>query len=317
MSTTVLVTGAAGFIGSAISNRLLSQGYDVIGVDSMNDYYDSTLKESRIAELAARSTFEFIRGDLLELPINEIVKSANFVVHQAGQPGVRNSWASGFEEYVSRNISLTQRLLEASRENSVERFVYASSSSLYGNQEYWPCSEEATPRPFSPYGVTKLAAEHLVSLYAENFGLHTTSLRYFTVYGPSQRPDMAFHRFCEATITGTPVKIFGDGGQRRDFTYVDDIVDANVLAMTHGDVNKGAVYNVCGGTDATVNDVLNTLEELAGAPVPVERVESVSGDVRRTAGNSTKIRADLGWTPKTSLRDGLSAQLQWHQSRQS
>ncbi|OZC75186.1 UDP-glucose 4-epimerase [Rhodococcus sp. 06-462-5] len=315
MTSRVLVTGAAGFVGSTISDSLLQEGYEVLGVDSMNDYYDPAMKEDRLKKLSGRERFTFIRGDLLDLPLKEIIESASFVVHQAGQPGVRNSWSSGFDEYVSRNVILTQRLLEASKEFSIERFVYASSSSLYGNQEHWPCSEAATPQPFSPYGVTKLAAEHLVSLYAENFGLHTASLRYFTVYGPGQRPDMAFHRFCEATISGNPVKIFGDGGQRRDFTYVDDIVRANILAMTHSNVGKGSIYNVCGGTDATVNDVLETLERIAGSPVPVERVPAVSGDVRRTAGDSKKIRDELDWSPKTSLHDGLSAQLAWHKGR--
>ncbi|WP_311052142.1 NAD-dependent epimerase/dehydratase family protein [Rhodococcus qingshengii] len=315
MSATVLVTGAAGFIGSAISKRLLSEGYAVLGVDSLNDYYEVELKKQRLESLTSIPGFSFLHGDLLTIPVRTILEPVDFVIHQAGQPGVRNSWSEGFDEYVSRNVLLTQRLLEGSREFDIKRFIYASSSSLYGNQDEWPCTELAVPRPFSPYGVTKLAAEHLVSLYAENFGLHTTSLRYFTVYGPGQRPDMAFHRFFESVISGTPVNIFGDGDQRRDFTYVDDIVEANFLAMTADSASKGEVYNVCGGTDATVNEILDTIGEICLKPVPVVRIPSISGDVRRTAGDSTKIRRTLNWKPEVDLRSGLTSQFEWHRDR--
>lgn len=307
---TVLVTGVAGFVGSRIARRLLDDGVAVVGIDALTDYYDVELKKRNLAPLEADG-LQFVRADLVHADLPELLRGVEVVFHEAGQPGVRKSWGEHFDEYADANVLATQRLLEACRSaNSLRRVVYASSSSVYGDAESYPTHEETLPRPKSPYGVTKLAAEHLCSLYAQNFGLPTVSLRYFTVYGPGQRPDMAFTRFCAAAVRGERIDVYGTGEQVRDFTYVDDVVDANLRAMSV-DVTPGRVYNVSGGSNASVNQALAILTDLAGAPLDVHRGEPALGDVARTGGSAERIRHELGWTPRTSLADGLAAHYTW------
>ncbi|MFB2586744.1 NAD-dependent epimerase/dehydratase family protein [Herbiconiux liukaitaii] len=306
-----LVTGAAGFVGSNLSGRLLADGHDVVGIDIVTDYYDPTIKEGNLEKLHGEPNFTFLREDLNEADLDTILDGVDVVFHQAGQPGVRSSWGHEFDLYTRANIGATQRLLEAAvRNGSLSRFVYASSSSIYGNAESFPTREDARPQPVSPYGVTKLAAEHLCSLYAQNFNLPTVSLRYFTVYGPGQRPDMAFTRFCKAAVTDGTITIYGQGKQIRDFTFIDDVVEANVRAGTRS-VAPGTVLNVAGGSNISVNEVLETIEGIHGAPLRIEYLDGVKGDVFRTGGDTTQIQENLDWSPAVSLVDGLRSQYDW------
>jgi UDP-glucuronate 4-epimerase len=263
---TVLITGVAGFVGSALARRLVVDGEEVVGVDCLTDYYDPSLKKDNLSTIPADG-FSFVSEDVNTADLDSLLAGVSVVFHEAGQPGVRKSWGEDFATYVDANVLATQRLLEAARRSrDLQRLVYASSSSVYGNALSYPTTENDVPRPHSPYGVTKLAAEHLCSLYASNFGVPTVSLRYFTVYGPGQRPDMAFNRFIRATLAGEPIEVFGTGEQVRDFTFVDDVVDANLRAAAH-DVRPGSMYNVSGGTSISVNEVLDVLSDIAGAPI--------------------------------------------------
>lgn len=305
-----LVTGSAGFIGSSIAERLLGEQHDVVGIDCLTDYYDAALKRSNLERLAGER-FEFIEADLNELDLPALLDGVDVVFHQAGQPGVRDSWGAGFAPYTAHNIAATQALLEAARQApQLKRFVAASSSSVYGEAESYPTHESDRPRPKSPYGVTKLAAEHLTTLYGRNFGVPTTSLRYFTVYGPRQRPDMAFTRFLRAAIAHDTIRVFGSGEQVRDFTYIDDIVEANLLAATT-DHEPGSVFNVAGGGQVSVNEVLAIIEEIAGHPLNVIRLAAAAGDVSRTSGATDLIEAVLGWRATTTVAEGLRAQHAW------
>ncbi|MCK8616200.1 NAD-dependent epimerase/dehydratase family protein [Gordonia sp. C13] len=308
-----LITGAAGFIGSTLATRLVDDpGVErVIGIDSFTEYYDPAIKTSNLAVLQENPKFEFIQGDLNTIDLNVLLDGVNVIYHQAGQPGVRKSWGTSFDSYLSANVGSTQRLLEAARSHSeLDRFVYASSSSVYGNSESYPTTEATLPRPYSPYGVTKLAAEHLVSLYANNYGVPTVSLRYFTVYGPRQRPDMGMHRFITNALNGDPIDIYGDGNQIRDFTYVDDVVRANVAAGAASGINPGLVVNVCGGSTVTVNEVLDTIEGEVGKPLNRNHLPNIPGDVRKTAGTNDLAATTIGWTPKVGIREGLARHIQ-------
>lgn len=310
-----LITGVAGFVGSTLAQRLLKDGHDVVGVDALTDYYDVALKEENLeavalADSSSRSTV--VRADLRDLDLAAILSDVDYVFHQAGQPGVRKSWGSDFSTYIDANIDVTQRILEAARASPrLKKLVYASSSSVYGDAETYPTSESLRPQPRSPYGVTKLAAEHLCVLYAENFGVPTASLRYFTVYGPRQRPDMAFTRFLRAIKKDEPITLYGDGEQVRDFTFVDDIVEANVRAAESESLRPGSVLNVCGGSSVSVNQVLDLMREVSGSDVRVNQQDAVAGDVKRTGGDSTRIAKELGWQPRVSLADGISRQWNW------
>jgi nucleoside-diphosphate-sugar epimerase len=305
-----LVTGAAGFVGSHLAKRLRDDDHDVVGLDSFTDYYDVALKRAN-ADAAVRAGVKFVEADLNEVDLRSVLDGVDVIFHLAGQPGVRSSWGNEFATYTRCNIEATQKLLEASRDStSLRRLVFASSSSIYGDAERFPTSESDRPQPISPYGVTKLAAEHLCSLYASSFDIPTVSLRYFTVYGPGQRPDMAFTRFAQAAVRGSEITIFGSGEQVRDFTYVDDVVEANVLAATR-DVPPGAVLNVAGGSHTSVNEVLDVFRELADTELTVIRVEAMAGDVRRTGGDTAAIRSVLGWRPVVGLREGIERQLKW------
>jgi UDP-glucuronate 4-epimerase len=308
-----LVTGVAGFIGSNIARRLLTDGHDVVGVDALTDYYDPQIKRSNLRR-ADDPRFRFVEGDLNTLDLASLLADTEVVFHEAGQAGVRASWGSEFDAYLHDNLAATQRLLEAAVASpDPPRIVYSSSSSVYGNAERYPTEETDRPQPVSPYGVTKLAAEHLCSLYAHNYGLPTVSLRYFTVYGPGQRPDMAFTRFCRWVHAGSPIQLYGTGEQIRDFTYVDDVVEANLRVgdADTAQVPAGAVYNVAGGSSVSMNEVLELLGTISGKEVRVERSAAVPGDVLRTGGTTDAIRRATGWDPKVGLREGLEEQYRW------
>ena len=305
-----VVTGAAGFIGSHLTRRLLRDGVRVVGVDAFTDYYDVALKRDNATALTALGA-SIVEADLNDADVDRLIAGADVVFHLAGQPGVRASWGSEFGTYTACNIGATQRLLEAARRSpTLGRLVYASSSSVYGNAERYPTTETDRPQPISPYGVTKLAGEHLCSLYAYCFGVPAVSLRYFTVYGPGQRPDMAFTRFALAALRGDDIVIYGTGNQVRDFTYVEDVVDATVRAGTL-DVGSGSVFNVAGGSHTSVNEVLQVFAEIAGAELSVRRVEAMAGDVDQTGGSTDAIRAALKWRPEVHLRDGIARQFAW------
>ncbi len=280
----------------------------------MTDYYEPAIKRANL-ELLESDHFEFVEGDINSTDLDTLLDGAEVVLHQAGQPGARSSWGKEFGLYVDANVLATQRLLEASmRKPELRRFVCASSSSIYGDAKTYPCLETDRPQPVSPYGVTKLAAEHLTTLYATNFGLPTVSLRYFTVYGPGQRPDMAFTRFLKAAVRSEPVTIFGTGEQVRDFTFIDDVVDANIR-VAFEPVVPGSVFNVAGGSSVTVNEALEIIAEIHGHPLDIARTSGVKGDIYKTGGSSAAIERAVGWKPSTSLGEGLSRQYDWASSR--
>jgi nucleoside-diphosphate-sugar epimerase len=309
-----LVTGVAGFIGSNLAARLVADGWDVRGVDRFTAYYEETAKRGNLTPLLGQGRFELIEADLLTTELNPLLDGVNVVFHQAGQPGVRMSWADGFRLYNEINVDVTQRLLEATRRANVDRFVYASSSSVYGNATNYPTLETDITAPFSPYGVTKLAAELLCNAYANNFGVPVTSLRYFTVYGPAQRPDMAIHRMIEATLNGGTFPVFGDGSQVRDFTFVGDVVEANLRAATTA-LAPGAVVNIAGGSSTTLAELIDVVGSAIGESVPVERHPAQPGDVTRTGGSIDRARELLGWAPTTGIVDGVAEQVRWHRAR--
>jgi nucleoside-diphosphate-sugar epimerase len=297
-----IVTGAAGFIGSHLCAHLLDHGDEVVGIDSFTDYYDPRRKEANVATLRGRNGFTEQRVDLATASLATLFDNADVVYHLAGQPGVRGSWGEDFSPYVARNVSATQRVLEAAREVSLWKVVYASSSSVYGDAETYPTTENLRPRPLSPYGVTKLAAEHLCELYRETSGVSTVSLRLFTVYGPRQRPDMAFSRLVDAALGGSPFLLYGDGEQSRDFTYVEDVVTAMRKAALSP---WTGVANIGGGSRTTMNQVIDIIGELA-RPIDVVRLPVQRGDVRHTAADTTVAAAGFGYAPAVSLREGLS-----------
>ncbi|GAA4865033.1 NAD-dependent epimerase/dehydratase family protein [Actinomycetospora straminea] len=310
MTDRYLVTGAAGFVGSTICRRLAAAGVETVGVDCFTDYYDTTQKKDNLATIEGER-FRFVDADLTATDLPALLDGVTHVVHQAGQPGVRSSWGEEFAVYTRNNVELTQRLLEVARtSDTLQRFVYASSSSVYGDAERYPTLETDLPRPVSPYGVTKLAAEHLCTLYASNFGVPTVSLRYFTVYGPRQRPDMAFTRFVRAGLLGEPITVFGTGEQVRDFTYVDDIVEANLLAADRPSP-PGTVLNISGGSSVSLNEALAVLERVVGRELQIVRHDRTAGDVFRTGGDASRAAEVLGWRPAVTLEEGLAAQAAW------
>jgi nucleoside-diphosphate-sugar epimerase len=305
----VVVTGAAGFIASQLVERLLAEGHEVIGIDAFVDYYPRSVKEQNIARARDHAAYRFVEGHLQAMSLSEALEGAGQVYHLAAQAGVRASWGRDFSIYTDHNVLATQRLLEAAVAAGVGRLIYASSSSVYGDSVALPLHEDSPCRPVSPYGVTKLAAEHLVHLYHRNHGLPVVSLRYFTVFGPRQRPDMAFNRFLKAARDRTPIRVFGDGLQTRDFTFVDDIVAATRSA---GDAGRlGQVYNVGGGERVALNDVLKLIEEITGRPLVVERDEAQRGDMRDTLADTAAARRDLGFRSTVGLREGLEREWKW------
>jgi nucleoside-diphosphate-sugar epimerase len=304
-----LVTGVAGFIGSHLAERLGAEGHQVVGVDAFTDYYPEAIKLANLRRCAADPSFRLVRGNLLELTPPALLEDVEVVFHLAAQAGVRASWGQAFEQYTSWNVLATQQLLEACRGRGLRRFVYSSSSAVYGRSEL-PMREESPTRPLSPYGVSKLAAEHLCSLYAQAYGVPTVSLRYFTVFGPRQRPDMAFHRFIRALRAGTPIPLFGDGRQTRDFTYVADVIDATVRAA-QAEIEPGTVLNVAGGVRVELRDAIGLLERLTGREAVIAAGSPPAGEMAHTYADTTRTVALLGWRPKTSLADGLREEARW------
>lgn len=303
-----VVTGVAGFIGSTLARRLLDDGVEVVGIDSFTRYYEPEVKRRTAAQLG-RDRFRLIEADLAAAVLEPLIEGADTVFHLAGQPGVRMSWGEGFVDYTTSNVVATERVLSAARATDVPRVVYASSSSVYGQQIAFPVTERALPRPYSPYGVSKLAGEHLCVAYADNFGLSTVSLRLFTVYGPRQRPDMAFTRFIRAALSGDVLTVNGSGDQVRDFTFVEDVVDAFVAAAT-SNVAPGTVLNVAGGSSVTVRQTIGLISDLVG-PVDVVYGGHAPGDVARTGASIDRAREALGWAPRTTLLEGLARQVNW------
>jgi nucleoside-diphosphate-sugar epimerase len=304
-----LVTGAAGFIGSHLTAVLLDKGATVVGVDCFTDYYPRGIKEKNLEENRMRAGFRFAETRIQDADLPALLDAVTHVFHLAAQAGVRKSWGKDFTTYTTNNIEATQVLLEACVGRPLTRFVYASSSSVYGDRAAIPMREDAMPQPVSPYGVTKLAAEHLCHLYTVNYGLPTASLRYFTVYGPRQRPDMAFHRFIKAALKNEPITLFGDGGQTRDFTFVGDAVAATLAAGERG--VPGRAYNVGGGSRVSMNDVIAMIERIAGHPLAVTREDPQKGDMRDTYADTSLARQDLAFTPRVSLEEGIQAEYRW------
>ena len=301
-----VVTGAAGFIGSHLAEELLGRGHEVTGLDAFTDYYDPARKRANATDL------DVLHADILETDLEALLDGVDGVFHLAGQPGVRASFGPGFELYVSRNVHASARLFESAARRRV-RIVYASSSSVYGDAETYPTSESAVPRPISPYGVTKLCVEHLAYAHARSTGLEAVGIRYFTVYGPRQRPDMAFTPMLEALDAGASFRLFGDGSASRSFTYVADAVAGTIAAMERG--QQGELYNVGGGEEATMADAIALTERIAGRDLRVERHGPAAGDVRRPRADVSKAAAELDWRPTTPLADGLRAQWEWVAAR--
>jgi nucleoside-diphosphate-sugar epimerase len=305
---TYLVTGCAGFIGSHLVEALLEQGDAVVGVDAFTDYYARELKELNLDAFAGDANFSILEEDLATETLAPLVEDVDGVFHLAAQPGVRGSWGETFVLYARDNVLATQRVLEAALAART-RVVWASSSSVYGDAETHPTPEEARPRPISPYGVTKLTCEHLADSYARSFGLDHVALRYFTVYGPRQRPDMAFTKIATALADEASFRVFGTGEQARDVTYVSDAVSATIAAMERAPA--GAVYNIGGGTETTLNGVIALCERLAGRTLERRWQPAAPGDVRATSADISRACTELGWTPRTTLEGGLGAQLAW------
>ncbi|MGD1938036.1 MAG: NAD-dependent epimerase/dehydratase family protein [Cyanophyceae cyanobacterium] len=311
--TTSIVTGAAGFIGSNLVDALLDRGDRVIGIDQFNSYYDPSQKRRNIAHLDGNDAFELIEGTIEKLDWVSLLKDVDVVYHQAAQAGVRASWGEGFKDYTARNITATQLILEAAKVTpTLKRLVYASTSSIYGDAETLPTSEKLCPKPVSPYGITKLAAEQMCWLYHRNFNVPVTALRYFTVYGPRQRPDMAFHKFFKAALENGTIPIYGDGLQTRDFTFVADAVAANLQAAeAPGAI--GEMFNIGGGSRVVLNEVLDTIDAIVGQPIKRDYQGRAMGDARHTAADVSKAKEILGYQPKVSLKEGLAKEWDWIQ----
>jgi UDP-glucose 4-epimerase len=303
-----LVTGAAGFIGSHLCDRLLAAGHELVAVDCFTDYYARELKEQNASGFRGQAGCRFMESDLNDLDLVALIRDCAGIYHLAAQAGVRASWGRSFEHYLSHNIRATQRLLEAVKDHGGPRLVYASSSSVYGDTDVLPARETNRLRPRSPYGVSKLACEALADLYRANFGVDAIGLRFFTVYGPRQRPDMAFHRFIRALFRGEEIEVFGDGRQSRDFTFIADIVAGTIGAMERG---RSPVYNIGGGHRTLLLEAIETLARLSDRPARLRYRETEKGDVRDTAADTGLLRADTGFAPATPLADGLRAQVEW------
>ena len=304
-----LVTGVAGFIGSHLASSLLDKHVEVVGLDCFTDYYPRAIKEQNLAENTLREGFRFAETTIQAADLNALLDGVTHVFHLAAQAGVRKSWGKDFKVYTVNNVEATQILLEACAGRPIERFVHASSSSVYGDRAAMPMREDALPQPVSPYGVTKLAAEHLGYLYHVNHKVPAVAMRYFTVYGPRQRPDMAFNRFIRAAIKDEPITLYGDGEQTRDFTFVADAVAATIAAGERG-VN-GTAYNIGGGSRVSMNQVLKILERIAGHPLKINREDTQKGDMRDTYADTSLAKKDLAFVPKITLEEGIQAEYRW------
>ncbi|TDX42924.1 UDP-glucose 4-epimerase [Halanaerobium congolense] len=305
-----LVTGTAGFIGSTLTEELLQEGHQVIGVDCFIDYYDRSLKENNINSFIDHQNFTLIEENINELDLKELLKDVDYIFHQAAQAGVRSSWGEDFEIYTHNNVKGTQKLLEAAKESNIKKFVYASSSSVYGDTDQLPMQETNRLQPVSPYGVSKLAGENLAYLYHQNFNVPTVSLRYFTVFGERQRPDMAFHIFIKAILEDKKLTVFGDGKQSRNFTHVDDIVKANILAA-ESDV-EGEIFNIGGdGKRVVLNEAIDLMEELIDKEANREYQQVVKGDVKHTSADTSKAKELLGYEPEVEFEEGLAREVEF------
>jgi UDP-glucose 4-epimerase len=304
-----LVTGVAGFIGSHLAEKLLAEGHEVAGIDNFLDNYPRSFKERNLAALARRARFEFAAADLLRADLKNMLRDVSYVFHLAAQPGVRSSWGAEFSRYTENNIMATQLLLEAAKDLKLAKFVFASTSSVYGDTADLPMREEGGTRPVSPYGATKLAAEHLCHLYWRAFGVPSVALRFFTVYGPRQRPDMFFHIFMRALKRGDEVPLYDDGEQTRDFTFCDDIVDGVIAAARYP--GQGEVFNLGGGSEVSLNHAISLAESISGRKAKLRRFERQKGDVRHTSARLDQARSRLGYSPKVGLEQGLSEEWRW------
>jgi nucleoside-diphosphate-sugar epimerase len=304
-----LVTGAAGFIGSHLTAALLDRGATVVGLDCFTDYYARAIKERNLEENRLREGFRFAETAIQSADLPSLLDGVTHVFHLAAQAGVRKSWGRDFQTYTVNNVDATQLLLEACVGRPIERFVHASSSSVYGDRAPIPMREDALPQPVSPYGVTKMAAEQLGYLYHVNYGVPVVAMRYFTVYGPRQRPDMAFHRFIKAALRGEPIALYGDGEQTRDFTFVSDAVAATVAAGDRG--VHGRSYNIGGGSRVSMNEVIRLIERIAGHPLTINREGAQKGDMRDTYADTSLARQDLGFAPVVSLEEGIRSEYRW------
>jgi UDP-glucuronate 4-epimerase len=308
-----LVTGCAGFIGSHLTESLLGDAWTVIGVDCFNDNYGRRQKLENLEVPMEYEGFEFIPIDLARGSVHDLVEECDVLFHLSAEPGVRSSWDGRFDSYLRNNVAATQHLLEAAKSVPEKRFVYASSSSIYGDAERLPTPEDAAPRPVSPYGMTKLAAEHLCGLYHSNYGLDVVSLRYFSVYGPRQRPDMAFTKFCKKALAGEPIRVYGDGRQTRDFTFVGDVVRATRLAGETPALG-GEVLNVGGGSQVSLRSTIELLEQFLEIPIEVIYEHKERGDVSHTCADGLRARELLGFAPSVRIEDGLASQAEWARS---
>ena len=306
-----LVTGAAGFIGSNLASALCENGHSVVGIDSFHGYYSRSLKESNLATLIKSRTFEFKELDILNLEKLNIKSEFDCIFHLAAQPGVRDSWGQGFDSYAMNNVLGTQKVFEFAARRNIQRVVFSSSSSIYGDAETFPTLESANPQPRSPYGVSKLTGEYLGAAYSKNIGLEVVALRYFTVYGPGQRPDMAIHRLINSAITGTKFPKFGTGEQIRDFTFVNDVVSANILASGALLPSPSIAINVGGGNSTSLNLLISSIESISGRRIHIDQSEVPLGDVIRTGADTNCARELLGWRPQTEIEAGLKLQYEW------
>jgi UDP-glucose 4-epimerase len=304
-----LVTGAAGFIGSHLCKKLLRDGAHIVALDAFTDFYARSIKENNIRDLIRHPHFQFIAADILDQDLDKIMEKADIVYHFAAQPGVRTSWGSNFSIYTKNNIDATQKLLEAARKTKLKKFIYASSSSVYGLSPQLPMKETSALHPYSPYGVTKLAAENLCFLYHKNYGIPCVALRFFTVYGPGQRPDMAFHKFFKSILKDEEITIFGDGQQTRDFTFIDDIISANLSSIENG--RAGENYNLGGGTRVKLSDIIPILEDITQKTVKIRYAQGQKGDVQHTYADIRKAKKDLQYSPECPLEEGLRSQWDW------
>lgn len=303
-----LVTGCAGFIGSHLAEKLVESGFEVVGIDSFTDYYDRKIKETNVQGLLKSSNFTFIKEDLLGVDLDKLLEGIDYIFHHAAQPGVLASWGERFEAYLNNNILATQRLLESAKKISLKSFIFASSSSVYGDCAL-PMREDRLLLPVSPYGVSKLACESLCYSYWKNFGVPVVSLRYFTVYGPRQRPDMAFHKFIRAMLKGEEITIYGDGDQTRDFTYIEDAVNSNILVMEKA--CPGEIFNIGGGSYISVNGAIKLLEEIIEKKAQIKYTEKMKGDMRATWADIKKAKKMLGYNPRFNLKEGLIKEIEW------
>ncbi len=310
MGDKVIVTGAAGFIGSHLCERLLDEGRKVVAIESFTDYYSPERKRQHIVPCLDNERFTLVEEDINSADLPALFSGADAVFHLAAQAGVRRSWGAEFDHYTEANILATQKILEALRTTEGVRLIHSSSSSVYGETNDLPMREDSLLKPISPYGATKLSAEHLCELYRINYGIEYTALRYFTVYGPRQRPDMAFSRFVMSALSGGEIEIYGDGKQTRDFTYVSDAVEANMLAYRYN--GDGRIFNIGGGARISILEVLDLLSAIIGTPLDVSFTERAKGDVTDTWADTTLASGELGYRPVVSIEEGLEREVAWY-----